>query len=246
MKLNPRHLIRNTLLLGVPVLVAASVSHTSPQEQPAEEHVAITPADDNDSLRYQALSMADYQAVADELGVAVAAIRAVVQIEAGPQGKGFNPDHTPIINFDLTMFQQAARRHGINLTKYKSTHPEVFAAPNVKKYGTRQAAQYARLHAAMEIDTICALESTFWGMFQIGGFNWKLCGCSSVQEYVELTSYSEREQLELFAAFIRSTKLVPYLQRREWAKFALRYNGPGYKKRGYDTKMAAAYAKFSK
>lgn len=144
------------------------------------------------------------------------------------------------------MFRQNAHRKGINLNKFKATHPVVFAAPDVRKYGSRQAAQYARLDAAMTIDTVCALESTFWGMFQIGGFNWKLCGCGSVREFVHLMSYSEREQLELFAAFLRARNLVQYLQRREWAKFALRYNGPGYKKHTYDTRMAAAFDKFSK
>ena len=44
---------------------------------------------------------------------------------------------------------------------------------------------------------------------------------------------SEREQLELFAAFVRARKLDVYLRKRDWAGFALRYNGPGYKKHRY-------------
>ncbi|MDE6514018.1 MAG: N-acetylmuramidase domain-containing protein, partial [Muribaculaceae bacterium] len=71
----------------------------------------------SDSLRFMALTQADFEKVAEELDIPVAAIRAVVDIEAGPHGKGFNPDRTPIINFDLTMFRQAARRRGIDLTK---------------------------------------------------------------------------------------------------------------------------------
>lgn len=245
---------RSLPIAGASALVAAitcaavTPDETSGQaiDTPDENHVKIVEEAKDDSLRYVALTPADYQSVADELGISVAAIRAVVDIEAGPKGEGFNPDHTPIINFDLTMFRQAARRRGINLNKYKSSHAVVFAAPNRKKYGSYQAAQYARLDAAMTIDTIAALEGTFWGMFQIGGFNWKICGCGSVREFVHLMSYSEREQLELFAAFLRARSLVTYLKNREWAKFALRYNGTGYKKHGYDTRMAAAYAKYSK
>lgn len=247
MNFNLRRLLRNTLLIGVPVLAAASGAGVHPDSVSKIMEPAFVPSvGSDDSLRYRALTEADYKSVAEELDIPVACIKAVVDIEAGPQHEGFNSDNTPLINFDLTMFRQNARRKGINLNKYKATHSVVFAAPNVRKYGSRQAAQYARLDAAMTIDTVCALESTFWGMFQIGGFNWKICGCGSVREFVHLMSYSEREQLELFAAFLRARNLVPYLQRREWAKFALRYNGPGYKKMTYDTRMAAAYSKYSK
>jgi hypothetical protein len=200
---------------------------------------------DGDSLRYVSLTAADYAEVAGELGISVACIRAVVDIEAGNKGEGFNADHTPLINFDLTMFRQAARRRGVNLEKYKSSHAVVFAAPNIRKYGSQQAAQYARLRSAMTIDSIAAMEGTFWGMFQIGGFNWRQCGCSSVGEFVRLMSYSEREQLELFAAFITKAGMVPYLKKLQWAEFARRYNGPGYRRHSYDTRMAAAYRKYS-
>lgn len=248
MNLNPRRILWNSLLAGVPVLVAVSASAVQPDSVSGKEVDAVAVPDvvGEDSLRYRTLTLADYQSVAQELDIPVACIRAVVAIEAGPKCEGFNADNTPLINFDLTMFRQNARRRGINLNKYKASHSVVFAAPNVRKYGSRQAAQYARLDAAMTIDTVCALESTFWGMFQIGGFNWKLCGCGSVREFVHKMSYSEREQLELFAAFLKARNLTPYLRNLEWAKFSLRYNGPGYKKMGYDTRMAQAYSKYSK
>ncbi len=241
--MNVRRLLRHTLyIIGVSALAAVSANATDvdPEILDMVSHV------ENDSLRYRTLTLADYEAVARQLDIPVAAIRAVVDIEAGPQAEGFNPDNTPLINFDLSMFRQNAKRHKINLNKYKASHAVVFAAPNVRKYGSRQAAQYARLDAAMTIDTVCALESVFWGMFQIGGFNWKICGCGSVREFVHQMSYSERSQLELFAAFIKARHLDVYLRNRDWAGFSLRYNGASYKKRGYDTRMAAAYAKYSK
>lgn len=251
MKFIMRRMLRNALyIIGVSVLAAVSASASGSKAAiSGASGLFATPdsaAADADSLRYRTLTLEDYQAVANELDIPVACIRAVVQIEAGPQSEGFNPDNTPLINFDLTMFRQNAKRRGINLNKYKSSHAVVFAAPNVRKYGSRQAAQYARLDAAMTIDTLCALESTFWGMFQIGGFNWKLCGCGSVREFVHKMSYSEREQLELFAAFLKARNLTGFLRNKDWAAFSLRYNGPSYKQRRYDTRMAAAYAKYSK
>ncbi len=249
MELGLQRLLRNALyIIGVPALIAF-VSFTVRAEEEHEDvaRTVVSPHETSvDSLRYRTLTLEDYQAVARELDIPVACIRAVVDIEAGPKSEGFNSDNTPLINFDLTMFRQNARKHHINLNKYKASHPVVFAAPNVRKYGSRQAAQYARLDAAMTIDTVCALESTFWGMFQIGGFNWKLCGCGSVKEFVHRMSYSEREQLELFAAFLKARNLTGYLRNRDWAAFSLRYNGPSYKQRRYDTRMAAAYAKYSK
>lgn len=248
--MNSRRLLRYALYIIIGVSAFAAVSASAEKVGNVVEVSADSAASDSaaevDSLRYRTLTPADYQAVAEELDIPVACIRAVVEIEAGTKSEGFNPDNTPLINFDLTMFRQNARRHKINLNKYKASHAVVFAAPNVRKYGSRQAAQYARLDAAMTIDTVCALESTFWGMFQIGGFNWKLCGCGSVREFVHKMSYSEREQLELFAAFLKARNLTGYLRDKNWAAFSLRYNGPSYKKRGYDTRMAAAYAKYSK
>ena len=87
---------------------------------------------------------------------------------------------------------------------------------------------------------------TFWGMFQIGGFNYKLCGCESVDEMVRLMSYSELQQLELFATFITNTGMLADLKNKNWSCFARKYNGASYARRGYHTKMAKAYAKLKK
>jgi len=196
------------------------------------------------AARYLRLTEEDYAAVAAKLGINTAAIKAVVDIETGQRHEGFTADCKPIINFDLSMFKRFASRRGIKLGQYRKSHAVVFSSPNVARYGSRQSAQYARLDAAMTIDSVAAIEGTFWGMFQIGGFNWKLCGCESIGQFVERMSHSEREQLELFAAFVKSRGLDKYLRAHNWSGFSLRYNGPGYKRMGYDVKMAAAYRRY--
>ena len=95
----------------------------------------------------------------------------------------------------------------------------------------------------MSLDSISAIEGTFWGMFQIGGFNWQRCGASSHSEFVKLMSRSERDQLEMFANFIRQAGLLPALKKKDWSTFARGYNGAGYAARGYHTRMASSYAK---
>lgn len=209
-----------------------------------DESVVLFPLDDpTPDSRFSKLSEEDFREVAEELGVEAAAIKAVVDIEAGKAHEGFYQPGKPIINFDLTMYRKFAPRHGVSLSKAKKKAPEIFARPNTRKYGSYQAAQYARLDAARDIDEPSALESTFWGMFQIGGFNWKICGCDSVEDFVEKMSRSERDQLELFAKLITECGMVEPLRKKQWLAFALKYNGPRAKSRGYHTRMASSYAR---
>lgn len=192
------------------------------------------------------LTQQDYDEVAQELGVEVAALKAVVEIEAGKAHKGFTEPGMPLINFDLKMFRRFATRHKVSLAGHRSKHPVVFKRPNVSRYGSYQKAQHARLTAASEIDRKTAVYATFWGLFQIGGFNWQLCGCEHYEEFVTRMSTSEREQLELFAAMIRECGYLKHLQNKNWASFARGYNGPGYARHGYHRKMAAAYSRYKK
>jgi hypothetical protein len=194
--------------------------------------------------RHGVLTAEDFREVAQELGVEVAAIKAVVEIEAGKTHQGFWAENKPLINFDLTMFRRMAAKNKVNLSKAGKTHPVIFARPNIARYGSQQAAQQARLDAARSIHDLSAIEGTFWGMFQIGGFNWRKCGAKSPDEFVALMSRSERDQLELFANFVRSTGLLASLRSKNWAAFARGYNGNGYASRGYHTRMAAAYARY--
>lgn len=196
------------------------------------------------ALRGQPLTEKDYEDVARELGVDVASIKAVVEIETGKTHRGFNPDATPVINFDLTVFRSMATRRRIPLRNYSKTHSVVFQRPDIRRFGTQQRSQHARLAAAMDIDSVAAIEGTFWGMFQIGGFNWKRCGASSPYEFAEMMGRTERDQLELFASFLKSSGLLRHLQQKNWAAFARGYNGPSYAKNGYHTRLAKAYNKY--
>lgn len=196
--------------------------------------------------RCGALTEQDFIEVAEELGVEVAAIKAVVDIEAGKTHQGFWTEGKPLINFDLSMFRRMAAKNRVSLSRYIKSHSVVFARPNSRRYGSQQAAQQARLDAARTIHDLSAIEGTFWGMFQIGGFNWKKCGASSPDEFVRLMSRSERDQLELFANFVRNTGLLQPLKAKNWSAFARGYNGNSYAARGYHNRLAAAYARHKK
>lgn len=253
-----RHLNRMTLLpaMAVSAIAAGQIIFQPPDSikyiDPLREYLVVG-ADTvrlsffqhNDEVRHGPLTEADFEEVADELGIEVASMKAVVEIEAGREHKGFWSEGKPLINFDLAVYKRMAARHGINLAKYTSTHPLVFNRPDTKRYGSQQAAVQARLDQAMTIDTVSAIEGTFWGMFQIGGFNWRQCGTESPQEFMKLMQRSERDQLALFGEFIARTGLLPHLKAKNWSAFARGYNGPSYASRGYHTRLAKAYAKYS-
>ncbi len=55
---------------------------------------------------------------------------------------------------------------------------------------------------------------------------------------------SEGNQLRIFAKYMEVNNLLKYLKNKQWADFALRYNGAGYKANKYDEKLAKAYQKY--
>lgn len=223
-----------------------ALSYGSGRQHTSTKHFEETPIAESTLLHEQTdtirtLTEEDFAEVAESLGVEVAAIKAVVEIEAGRAHEGFASPGHPLINFDLTMFRRFAQRRGVNLSKYSKSHAVVFNSHR----GSQERAR-RRLDAARTINPHAAIEGTFWGMFQIGGFNWKKCGCSSIEEFEERMSRSERDQLDMFAEFIKNAGLLKHLQNKNWTAFSRGYNGPSYARRGYHTRMAAAYNKYSK
>lgn len=179
------------------------------------------------------LTNRDYNDAAEFLGIEAAAVKAIVEIETGRTNSGFHSPGKPIINFDAAVYRRAAARRGIDPSK-------ALAAAS----GSSQAAHQARFDAAVAADTISAVDGTFWGLFQIGGFNWRLCGATSRADFLQRMSRSERDQLDLFAQFIRNSGLLKHLKAKDWASFARGYNGAGYARNGYHTRLAAAYRKY--
>ena len=87
--------------------VGASSGCAESVKVPAEEdtvRVRVDSIPSEDSLsRYSGITDADFRLVAEELGVEVAAMKAVVEIEAGKQMKGFWAPGVPVVNFDRKM-----------------------------------------------------------------------------------------------------------------------------------------------
>lgn len=192
----------------------------------------------DDKVRYETLTEEDFQIVAKELGVEVAAIKAVVKIEAGAKLQGFWAPGVPVANYVQSLFNKYNAK-----TKGGRKLKEAKVPGGLNGYALKE---WTALTKARKINADAADMATYWGMFQIGGFNYKLCDCSSVEEMVAKISDSEFSQLEMFAVFIKNAGMLEALKKKDWAAFARKYNGPAYAKRGYHTRMAKEYANYKK
>lgn len=171
------------------------------------------------------------EAAARKIGCQVAAVRAVIDVES--RG-GFLADGRPKILFERHYFSRLTKR------KFDGNAADI---SNPKWGGYKGgAAEYERLGRAIKLDRDAALRSASWGAFQIMGDNYRLCGFTNVEDFVEAMVSGAPAQLDAFVSFIQKTGLADEMVRRDWAGFARGYNGPAYKANKYDEKLAAAFA----
>ncbi|MEZ5996182.1 MAG: N-acetylmuramidase family protein [Hyphomonadaceae bacterium] len=190
------------------------------------------------TLRAQSASplvRADFEAVAARMGCEWEALAAVAEVESGPLG-GFTQEGKPVILFERHLFSRKTN------SQYDATHPTI-SNRTPGGYPRTQAERWAQLEQAYALNPAAALESASYGRFQVLGQNYPNLGLTNAHEYVSKLARSERDQLEVFEGFVRANGLVDELQRKDWAAFASRYNGPGYAANRYDQKMAEAYAR---
>jgi len=183
-----------------------------------------------------------FAASAQSLRVEVAAIKAVAEVESS--GEGFLSNGKPKILFEPHIFWKQLRAKGINPTLFMEENADIlYPTWKAGAYGP-VSKQHERLERASKINRDAALMSASWGKFQIMGFNWKLCGSASLQEFVNNMYESEDKHLHLFTIYIKSTFLDDELRNHDWAGFARGYNGPQYVKNRYDTKLKNAYLRY--
>ncbi|MBS1538463.1 MAG: N-acetylmuramidase family protein [Bacteroidetes bacterium] len=221
----------------VTVAMAVSLGFQAPEEINPTFGVLtdITPSEQ------KTLTDTDIITAATSLGISPASMKAVATVEAG--GRGFLSDGRAKILFEGHIFWKQLIAYGINPKPLAPLHKTVLYEKWTKKYYKGGVAEYERLDEAAGIHSDAAHNSASWGMFQIMGFHWKTLGYSSVSAFVRSQQKSEAEHLKAFCEFIKTHNLTLALQNKDWAKFALRYNGAGYALNQYDVKLEAAYLK---
>lgn len=195
------------------------------------------------------ITEADFIESAKLLGVDVATIKTVYQVESNKSG--FLDTGEPTILFEGHKMWEALKLAGKNPANYVKGNENVLYPTWTKIHYVGGKGEHKRLQKAILIDRNCALASASWGAFQIMGNNYKLAGFDSLQAFINAMYESEGAHLKAFVNFCKNYKvkgvsLQTYLQRKDWENFARFYNGSGYKKNQYDTKLSEAYKKFSK
>lgn len=173
-----------------------------------------------------------YRDIAARLKVDAPTLEAIRQVEA--LGQAFDEKRRPVILFERQIFSRATQR------RFDESHPEL-SAPRFSIQGFRRGdAAWAQLKAAWALDPEAAYQATTFGMFQITGVNHKVLGFETAAEYARFVSQSQANQVEAFARFVERQGVLKYLQTRDWAGFARRWNGPAFSAR-YAERLDKAY-----
>lgn len=187
----------------------------------------------------------DYRVFANVLDIDIPSLKAVKEVETGGRG-GFNKDGSVSILFEAAVFYKQLKEVAIDPETLIQSHPGIIARKWDRSLYKGGVLEWSRLREAIEINEVAALKSASWGIFQTMGFNYEKAGCENIFDFVAKMQRSEFWQFILGLQFMKNSGTLVYLRRHDWAGFASRYNGPGYKANAYDTKLRNAFNKYNK
>ena len=182
-------------------------------------------------------------------GMEAAALLAVVDIESA--GAPFEPadGQTPQFLFERHIFYaQLKKRAPGKLQKAINqglAHASWQPSTQYKDQNT-SSRRLALLARAIAIDADCAYRSASWGLGQTMGFQAEHLGYDSAEHMVAAMKGNIPAQVEAMIGEIKFSRIDDDLAAHRWATFARGYNGAGYRKNQYDTKLAQAYARWAR
>lgn len=186
------------------------------------------------------------------LGCRVETIKAFAQVEAGPHGAFLNdlPGEPPTILFERHKFyRHTNKKYSVYPVEIKGVRYNL-SSPLPGGYGP-VSIQHDKLDAAVKLNRDAALKSCSWGLFQIMGENYEMCGYPTIQRFVTAIYRSVDDHLKAFVQFIRHNKkvvngklLIDAIRGDkngvpDFLTSALIYNGP--KQKGYDLKFKVSF-----
>jgi RHS repeat-associated protein len=183
-------------------------------------------------------STINYQLIAKKLKVDARAAEAVAKVEAS--GSGFDANGNAKIRFEGHKFQKFLKESGYDVDGLAKDNSDIIYAYSVKdqkNHGNKE------LSKAAAIDSKSAMLSTSYGAFQIMGFNYKLAGFNTVEDFVKAQSTYEGQVTSFLNFVSNSPAILKALQNKDFTTFAKLYNGPSYEGGNYDKKMQKEYDK---
>lgn len=182
---------------------------------------------------------ADYQNMARLLGVEVATVKAVVQVEAA--GSGFLPSGRVKILFEAHLFHDFCKPKG----RFSNSNSDISSPTWNRNLYEGGEDEWKRMRKAYLLDANAAMMSASGGLGQVVvGYHYEKCGYATPRDCWLDMRQSEAKQLEIMMKVIKASGWADELKRKDWAGFARQYNGPGYKQNRYDTKLKEAYDRF--
>lgn len=182
-----------------------------------------------------------YREVAKELGIEVAVIKAVAEVES--RGNGFMTNGEPTILFEPHVFWRVLKAKGIDPNKYTKGNTDILYPKFKTGHYGKTSEQHGRLQRAVKIDRDSALMAASWGKFQVLGENYKSLGYKTIQEFINDAYRNEDSHLDMFVRYVKVNNLVRYLKTKDWESFSRGYNGKSYAVNKYPQKLKAAYAR---
>ena len=220
--------------------------------------VGLVPSIPQVGISPEAFERAAIELEPDDVSHALAAIRAVDEVESG--NGWFTGVRAEILALDGT----GGFIDGANLPKilfeahkfgkhtdyrFNASHPHISSRTWNRSLYVGGEGEYRRLHEAMQLDREAALKSASWGRYQILGSNYREAGFSSVEAFVEAMKENEERHLDAFVSFIKSAGLVQQFRlistrASDCAPFSRGYNGPGFATNNHHGKIAAAFGRW--
>jgi hypothetical protein len=199
----------------------------------------------------KAIEEKDYLQLSKEFNVEVPAIKAFIAVES--KGSGFElsvPAPTiPKILLEAHIVYKTTKSP-VSKIRPDLSQPDWNRG---KKFYIGGSSEYFKrllpLMAILQQHGEAPIRATLccsWGLGQVMGFNYAIAGCSTLERFVEECHAGEYWQARHMMYYLKNTNIIPFLKTKNWAKVAEKYNGKGYKANKYDTKLAAAYRRFSR
>lgn len=197
------------------------------------------------------LTAQDLVTAASEHNLETAALIAVFEVESG--GSGYLPDGRVKILFERHILYRRLVARDMNPRPLAAALPGLCGStwnPRQYPYGS-QASQWDRVQRVIEWGSQhdpehwesykkAALEACSYGLFQIMGYHYDVCGFPDVYAFKHAMEESEQRQLAAMLSFIASNGLLRKLQKKDWRGFVRGYNGNGAVET-YTTKLLTAY-----
>lgn len=187
------------------------------------------------------LDRIDVPKLAHRIAVSEDHFQAFLNVES--RSRGFDRRGRPVILCEPHVFyRNLSGQNRIEAVEQGLAYPNWGEKP----YPRSQDERYIWLNKARKIEPEAAMKACSWGASQILGENFSLVGYTSIESMVRAFMDDEEEHIEAMMKYILATGIADDLRNERWEVVARVYNGPGYKKNGYHTKMAREFAQLRK